>query len=135
MSTESEFVFPADERAERQRSKRRRQLESEFEPELEFEFERRAPEEFPLPEPDSPGETVRQSDPFEPIKRLWAGVGAVVVGMFAGIVQSNSGMVMTVQTPAGEAIVMNSPDAAFLWSLVLLGVAIALVIYAAGGRQ
>lgn len=103
MSTESEFVFGEDRRAE--------------------------------PPTIEPVRTANPTDPFKPIKRMFAGVWAVVAGMLSGVVQSNSAMIQSVETASGQAMVFNAPDAAFWWSLAWLGVGMVLMMYAtAGGR-
>lgn len=77
-----------------------------------------------------PARPAVKSDPFAPIKRIWAGVASVVVAMLAGIAQTNSTMVESVETASGTAMQFNAPDAAFWWSIGLLGVSILLTMYA-----
>lgn len=69
------------------------------------------------------------------VSRQFAGVAAVVAAAFSGMSIVQQEMTQTVETGAGNAIIMGQPTAAFWWSAGFLGLAMLLMIYATGGGR
>lgn len=72
----------------------------------------------------------RGPDPVRWVSRQAAGVAAFALALLAGGALNNSEMITPIETSAGEALLFNPPDTAFVWAIALGFISILLIIYA-----